>query len=173
MTHKALSDKYFGTIVGAYTNIIRYFGAQAYNRLGRAPRKSSRYCIVLCDSKPDRGHWTALSKYYGIYDHFDPYGAKPDKSLEWVNLKMRQRLNKATPYLTNLLNNKQYIYNNVNHHDRDGNLNTCGSHAVRRLYRLNDDGMDLQTYNNYIKYTKDEFGANCDAIVAESVNKRF
>ncbi|MFM7984704.1 MAG: hypothetical protein ACKPKO_35815, partial [Candidatus Fonsibacter sp.] len=59
--------------------------------------------IVLYEDRPDRGHWTALSKYAVIYEHFDSYGNKPDKSLEWVNMKMRRRLMQATPYLTNLL----------------------------------------------------------------------
>ena len=75
--------------------------------------KDLDYCIILYEDRSDRGHWTALSRYNGKYEHFDSYGNKPDKSLEWVNLKRRRRLNEATPYLTNLLNNKQYIYNNV------------------------------------------------------------
>ncbi|MFM7978916.1 MAG: hypothetical protein ACKPKO_06330, partial [Candidatus Fonsibacter sp.] len=59
-------------------------------------------------------------------------------------------LNEATPYLTNLLKSKQYIYNNVRYQDRDGYVNTCGSHVVHKLYRLKNDGMDLQTYSNYM-----------------------
>ena len=45
--------------------------------------KDIDYCIVLYEDRPNRGHWTALSKYDGIYEHFDSYGNKPDKSLEW------------------------------------------------------------------------------------------
>ncbi|MFM7981106.1 MAG: hypothetical protein ACKPKO_17490 [Candidatus Fonsibacter sp.] len=78
------------------------------------------YCIVLYKNKPDRGHWTALSRYNGICEHVDSYGNKPDKSLEWVNLNMKRRLNEATPYLTDLLHNNNYIYNNVKYQDRDG-----------------------------------------------------
>ncbi|MFM7987659.1 MAG: hypothetical protein ACKPKO_50935, partial [Candidatus Fonsibacter sp.] len=36
--------------------------------------------------------------------------AKPDKTLEWVNMKMRRRLNDSIPYLTNLLKSNIYIY---------------------------------------------------------------
>ncbi|MFM7981555.1 MAG: hypothetical protein ACKPKO_19775, partial [Candidatus Fonsibacter sp.] len=97
----------------------------------------------------------------------------PDKSLEWVNLKMRRMLNEATPYLTNLLHKKNYIYNNVKYQDRVGYVNTCGSHVVHRLYRLKNDGMDLQTYCNYMKSIKDEFGVNYGIIVAEVSNKWF
>ncbi|MFM7988542.1 MAG: hypothetical protein ACKPKO_55440, partial [Candidatus Fonsibacter sp.] len=81
----------------------------------------------------------ALSRYNGIDEHFDPYGNKRDKSLEWVNLNLRRWLNEATQYLTNLLHKKNYIYNNVKYQDRDGYVNTCGSHVTHRLYRLKND----------------------------------
>ena len=100
---KALSDKAIGTILGAYAKIIRYSELRRISDLDELLTKDLDYCIILYECRPDRGHWTALSRYNGIYEHFDSYGNKPDKSLEWVNLKMRRRLNEATPYLTNLL----------------------------------------------------------------------
>ncbi|MFM7978085.1 MAG: hypothetical protein ACKPKO_02110 [Candidatus Fonsibacter sp.] len=48
--------------------------------------------------------------------------------------------------MTDLLQSKDYIYSNIKCQDRDSYVNTCGSHVVHRLYRLTDDGMDLQTY---------------------------
>ncbi|MFM7984372.1 MAG: hypothetical protein ACKPKO_34110 [Candidatus Fonsibacter sp.] len=39
------------------------------------------------------------------------------------------------------------------------------------LYRQNNDGVDLQTYDNYMKYIQDEFGVNYYIIVAEFINK--
>ena len=125
LIHKALSDEDIGTILGTDAKIVRYSELRHIDDLD--------------------GHWTALSRYNGIYEHFDSYGNKPDKSLEWVSLKMRRMLNEATPYLTNLLQKKNYIYNNVKYQDRDGYVNTCGSHVVHRLYRLKNDGMDLQS----------------------------
>ena len=86
---------------------------------------------------------------------------------------MRRRLNEATLYLTNLLKDKQYIYNNVKYQDRDGYVKTCGSHVVHKLYRLKNDGMDLQTYYEFMKSIKDEFAINYDIIVAEFINKWF
>ncbi|MFM7982304.1 MAG: hypothetical protein ACKPKO_23590, partial [Candidatus Fonsibacter sp.] len=46
--------------------------------------------------------------------------------------------------------------------DRDGYVNTCGSHVVHMLYRLKNNGMDLQTYYNNMKNIKDEFGVKSD-----------
>ena len=76
----------------------------------------------------------------------------------------------ASPYLTDILKDKPYICNNVKYQDRDGYVNACGSHVVHRLYRLKNDGMDLQTYNEFMK-SKDEFAINYDIIVAEFINK--
>ena len=43
--------------------------------------KDLDYCIVLYDSKPDRGHWAALSKYNGVNEHFDPMALSPTRRL--------------------------------------------------------------------------------------------
>ena len=130
------------------------------------------YCIILYEDRPDKGHWAALSKYNGVYEHFDSYGNRPGKSLEWVNLKMRRRLNMASPYLTDILKDKPYICNNVKYQDRDGCVNTCGSHVVHRLYRLKNDGMDLHAYYEFMKSIEDEFAINYDIIV-EVISKWF
>ena len=86
---------------------------------------------------------------------------------------MMRMLNEATPYLTHLLYKKNYIYNNVKYQDRDGYVNTCGSHVVHRLYRLKNDGMDLRTYYTCMKNIKDKLGVNYDMIVAECINAWF
>ena len=129
--------------------------------------------LFLYEDRPNRGHWAALSKYTGIYVHFDSYGNRHEQSLEWVNMKTRRRLNEATPYLTNLLKDKQNIYSNVKYQDRDGDANTCGSHVVHKLYRLKNDGMDLHAYYEFMKSIKDEFAINYNIIVAEFINKWF
>ena len=107
LIHKALSDEDIGTILGTDAKIIRYSELRHIDDLDELLTNAIDYCIILYEDRPDRGHWTALSKYDGIYEPFDSYGNKPDKTLEWVNMKMRRRLNQATPYLTNLLKSKQ------------------------------------------------------------------
>ena len=44
---------------------------------------------------------------------------------------------------------------------------------MHRLYRLKNDGMDLQTYYKYMTYIKDEYAVNYDIIVADFINKWF
>ncbi|MFM7987004.1 MAG: hypothetical protein ACKPKO_47590, partial [Candidatus Fonsibacter sp.] len=89
--------------LGANDKIIRYSELRHINDLDELLTNYLDYCTILYEDRPDRGHWTALSRYHGIYEHFDSYGHKPDKSLEWVNMKMRRRLKQVTPYLTDLI----------------------------------------------------------------------
>ena len=173
MSTKALSDDDIGTILGADAKNIRYSELRHIDDLDDRLSTDTGSCIILYENRPDKGHCTALSKYNGIYEHFDSYGNRPDKSLEWVNMKMRRRLNEATPYLTNLPKDKEYIYNNVKYQDRDGYVNTCGSHVVHRLYRLKNDGIGLHAFNEFMKSIKDEFAINYDIIVAEFISKWF
>ncbi|MFM7987031.1 MAG: hypothetical protein ACKPKO_47735, partial [Candidatus Fonsibacter sp.] len=90
LIHKALSDENIGTILGADANIIRYSELRHIIDLDELLTKDLDYCTVLYEYRPDRGDWTALSRYNGIYEHFYSYGNKPDKSLEWVNMNMRK-----------------------------------------------------------------------------------
>ncbi|MFM7987408.1 MAG: hypothetical protein ACKPKO_49660, partial [Candidatus Fonsibacter sp.] len=136
LVHKALNDEDIGKILGTAAQIVQYSELRHIDDLDELLTKGLDYCIVLYEERPDRGHWSALSIYNGIYGHFNSYGNKPDKSLKWFDLNMRRRLNEATPYLTNLLPKRTYIYNIVKYQDRDNYVNTCGSHAVHRLYRL-------------------------------------
>ncbi|MFM7985057.1 MAG: hypothetical protein ACKPKO_37630 [Candidatus Fonsibacter sp.] len=107
LIHKSLNSDDIGTILGTDAKIIRYSELRHIDDLDELLAQDLDYCVVIYENKPDRGHWTALSKYNGIYEHFDSYGNKPDKSLEWAYLRMRQRLNEATPYFTNILQSKQ------------------------------------------------------------------
>ncbi|MFM7987454.1 MAG: hypothetical protein ACKPKO_49895, partial [Candidatus Fonsibacter sp.] len=45
--------------------------------------------------------------------------------------------------------------------------------SCRGCTDLKNDGMDLQTYYNYMKNIKDSIGVNYDIIVAEFINKWF
>ena len=173
LAHKALSDEDIGTILGADSKTFRYSELRHIDNLDDLLTKDMDYCISLYEDRPNNGHWAALSKYNGIYEHFESYRNRPDKSLEWVNMKRRRRLNEATLYLTNILKAKQYIYNNDKHQDHDGYANTCGAHVVRKLYRLKNDGMYLHAYYEFMTSIKDEFAINYDIIVAEFINKWF
>ncbi|MFM7989971.1 MAG: hypothetical protein ACKPKO_62720, partial [Candidatus Fonsibacter sp.] len=100
---KDINNEDIGTILGTDGQIIRYSKLRHIDDLDELLTEDLDYCVTLYEDRPDKGNWTALSKYNGIYEHFDSYGAKPDKSLEWVNLSIKRKMNEATPYLTNIL----------------------------------------------------------------------
>ncbi len=50
----------------------------------------------------------------------------------------------------------KYIYNNVAYQSKDSRVNTGGSHAVHRFYRLQNDNMSLPDYYQFMKSTKDQ-----------------
>jgi hypothetical protein len=66
------------------------------------------YCIILIVEDENKhsieGHWTALLRYNGLFEYFDPYGNGADVDLvHWLDKKTRARLHESKPYLTFLL----------------------------------------------------------------------
>ena len=173
LINKALSDADLQRILGDDAKIIKYSELSHLNDLDELLPKDKDFCVVLYEERVDQGHWTALSKYDGVIEHFDPYGVKPDGELKWLTMRQRQSLNQATPYLSNLLKKEDYIYNNVHYQDPDSFVNTCGSHVAHRLYRLKNDDMTLEQYYDYMKSIKSKFDVGYDIIVAEFINKWF
>ena len=66
------------------------------------------FCIILIFESETKfnieGHRTALLKYDGMYEYFDPYGNDVDVDLmTWMDAKARATLHEGKPYLTYLL----------------------------------------------------------------------
>lgn len=173
LINKALSDADIQRILGSDTKIIKYAELEALHDIDQLLPGEKDFCVILYEDRPNRGHWTALSKYNGLYEHFDSYGVKPDSELKWISAKRNRQLHQDEPYLTHLLEQEEekYIYNNVAYQSKDSRVNTCGSHVVHRLYRLKHDDMSLPDYYKYMKTIKDQSNAGYDVIVAEFVNK--
>ncbi|MFM7985475.1 MAG: hypothetical protein ACKPKO_39790, partial [Candidatus Fonsibacter sp.] len=71
LIHKALSDEDIGTILGTDANIILYSELRHITDLNELLTRDLDYCIILYEDRPDGGRWAALSRYNGIYEHFD------------------------------------------------------------------------------------------------------
>ena len=113
-------------------------------------------------------------KYNGMFEHFDSYGIKPDKELQWINMKKRLMLKQAIPDLSNFLDDERYIYNRIRYQEIDSDVNTCGSHIANRIiYRLKHYNMDLDAYNEFIRELKSDFGITYDTIVAKFIDMWF
>ena len=86
-------------------------------------------------------------------------------------MRQRRMLDQGTPDLSNLLGREHYIYSKTKYQDPDDFVNTCGSHCCHRIYRLKNDGMTLERYDDFMKSTKKQFDIGYDLIVAEFVRK--
>ena len=42
-----------------------------------------------------------------MFEHFDGYGIKPEKELQWINIKKRLMLKQAIPNLSNFLDDER------------------------------------------------------------------
>jgi hypothetical protein len=173
LIHKPLSDDDLRRILGARLKIVKYSYLDTLDDLNQLLPQPLDCCIVLYEQVPNVGHWTALCKYSGLFEHFDSYGGKPDAPLRWVNLKMRYRLNQATPHLSELLERQPSIYNTVKFQSDEHSVNTCGSHVAHRLFRLRNQNMNLQQYQDYMKELKKETQTSYDYLVAACVKSEL
>ena len=173
LIHKPLSDADIQKILGPDAKIIKYSELGDLYDIDQLLPNEKDYCIILYEDRPDRGHWTALLKYDGLYEHFDSYGVKPDSELKWVSPKVREQLGESQPYLTKLLKQEEErtIHNMVHYQSKDSRVNTCGSHVCCRLYRFQNDDFTLSDYHRYMSWVKGQSNATYDVIVAEFVRK--
>ena len=169
LIHRPLSDDDLRHILGSGIKIIKYSQLSEYDDLDTLLPNPVDCCIILYEEKLDSGHWTTLSKYAGLYEHFDSYGVRPDAELNWINLRMRARLDQLTPYLSNLLKGEPYLYSTVHYQSKDHDVNTCGSHVAHRLHCLRSRHMTLAMYHDYMEELKRESHTSYDYIVAEFV----
>ena len=91
--NKALSDEDIQKILGGDAKIIKYYELGHLYDINQLLANYKDYCIILNEDAPNRGHWTALLKYNGLYEHFDSYGVKPDTELKWIGAKRNRMLN--------------------------------------------------------------------------------
>ena len=167
LIHHPLSDDDLRKLLGPKLKIVKYSQLDSLTDLNQLLPNPVDACILLYEQAPNVGHWTALLKYDEIFEHFDSYGGKPDAPLKWTNLRMRFRLNAATPHLSELLRHQHYIYNTVRFQSDEHKVNTCGSHVAHRIYRLIYDRMTLKDYQDYMRELKKDSQRSYDFIVTE------
>ena len=66
-------------------------------------------------------------------------------------MKKRHGLNEYQPYLSNLLNEVDHVYNKIDFQNKDHMIDTCGSRCVMFLWYFKNYGMGLSEYQSHIK----------------------
>ncbi len=77
-----LSDADIQTVLGGDAKITKHAELGNLCDIDRLLPRDKDDCIILYDDRPNLGHWTALSKNNGLYEHFHSYGVKPDSKLK-------------------------------------------------------------------------------------------
>ena len=101
LVNKSLSDADIQRTLGGDAKTIKYSELGHLYDIDQLLTNDKEACIIiLYEDAPNRGHWTALLKYNGLYDHFDSYAVKPDTELKWISAKRNRRLNqeRALPH---------------------------------------------------------------------------
>ena len=79
-----------------------------------------------------------------------------------------EEVERAHP-LSKLLSNESYVYNNTNFQQDDSKLGTCDDHVCAFPYSFKNYDMDLEQYQEYIRYLERLVKQPYDYIVAEFV----
>jgi len=122
-----MSDGDLRRILGADLKIVRYSNLAHANTLEELLPRNPDHLILLFETEPNVGHWTALLRYGNLFEFFDPYGMMPDKELLWIPAQRRKMLNQDEPYLSHLLDKAdRWIYNKTRYEKMNAKVNTCG-----------------------------------------------
>jgi len=164
-----LSDSDLKKILGDDIKIIIHSSLSNVSNLRDILTKDRDCMVILYEQKRLSGHWTCLTREGDIFTFFDPYGIAPDNELKWLNMAQRYKLHEDVPYLSNLLNSEQYVYNKIDFQQNDSRIETCGDHVCSFLYHFLNENMDLKQYQEYMKDLKKRMGQPYDYIVADFI----
>lgn len=118
--------------------------------------------VLLWETKPNYGHWVALTKHDNLVEYFNSYGdlgkggdyGMPDSELHFINKEFSKESGQDKKLLTKYLIDSDYdvSYNDHRFQKLDPEVSTCGRWAALRIL-LKD--IDLATFKElfYGKYS--------------------
>jgi hypothetical protein len=152
------------------TPLITYPELGNYNSLEELLPENKSYVIILYQDSPNKGHWVCVLRYDDKFEYFDSYGNKIDDPLNWVPLGIRKELDQMTPYLSNMLKGKKYVWNNKKFQEENPEVATCGRHCVFRILNNEENNLNLKEYIKVMEEIKKNTKLNYDEIVSEYVD---
>lgn len=167
-----LSDTQILNLVGGQANLIMYPDMHKMKSVDELLEPHGA-CIILYESKPSYGHWTALIKLNrNEIEFFNSYGDDnkihegiPDAMLGYIPKAFRDKSFQNHTYLAKLMVESPYnlSYNQYNF-QKDGEfIKTCGRHVGTRINMKN---LSLDEYKRTLdKYCK-EFNTDYDGAVS-------
>lgn len=153
--------------------ILKYSELKNYSNINQLLPKVGSHVIILFESAPNNGHWTALLRpSKNEIEFFDSYGNDDVKILNWISKDTNNQLGVYEPYLYNLLKKSPYrcVYNKIKYQKDGNNIASCGRHCSFRIKCLLDGNMNIKQYYNFMKAIKNKSGLSYDDIVSGLVD---
>ena len=166
-----LSDDQIRFYLGNECKIYKYSELRQFENIIQLLPKRIDFCIILVESSPNKGHWTALLKYGKVIENFDSYGCSIDNELKFISKGVRKALGEEHLLLTNLLKTQadRVIFNKVKFQKLSNQVATCGRHCIFRILKLLHDKMSLSQYIKYMEREKKIQKKSFDQLVLEFV----
>ncbi len=160
----ALSDQDIRNKLGGRTNIIMYPDLHKYRSIDQILGGENN-AVILYESKPQYGHWTAILKPRGdLLEFFNSYGGYPDTSLSHIDKAFREESNQDFPYLSQLLIDSPYnlSYNEHKLQKHADDVLTCGRHVI---FRIRNSHLPLSDYKRLLDELKKKYHTDYDGVV--------
>ena|ERR1700722_16069459 len=146
------------------TNIVYYPDLHKYKSLDEVFGGQNN-AVILYESKPQYGHWTAILKpNRDEVEFFNSYGTMPDEPLGHISKNFRRQTDQDFPYLSQLLIDSPYSlsYNEYKLQKKADDVSTCGRHVINRIRNRH---LPLKKYIDLLKKQAIEYGTDFDGVV--------
>lgn len=157
--------------------IIRYAEIFEYDKITQLLPKSRDYVVILVEHQLGEGHWQCLLRYGNTIEFFCSYGSYPDEAYEWNSPEQNMEVGAPEPYLTTLLKKAEsvgfnVIYNKIDYQSEGKDVTTCGAYVVFRILTFLKDDMNLNDFQQLMRFIKNKTKKSYDQIVATEIRLR-
>lgn len=165
-----LDDKELRAVIGKHAKIVPYSDLTQYRTIDQLIPEKKGAVVLLYENRPMDGHWVGITKTPTEVSFFDPYGEVIDKQLQYSK-HSQQQVGDGDTSLHNLLaTSKLPVYFNDYKYQRDGGgVNTCGRHVSNFIRYNQEEGLDLEDYNEMMMKTQKETGLPYDELITKMV----
>jgi len=161
--NSALSNQDILNLLNGKCNIVLYPDMHKYKTIEQLLNPYN-CCIILYESKPNYGHWCALTKHNDNIEFMNSYGGLPDCCLKYINKDFRKKSKQLIPYLKKLMFKSPYalFYNEFAFQKKGYDIKTCGRHCVIRC--LCKD-LNIYQYKNLLDELCKMWDTDYDGVV--------
>lgn len=173
---KPLSSLDIKHYLGDNANVLVYDDLLEYDSIMQLLPKKKDFAVILFRTAEDYGHWITLIRNGNNILHYDPYGNRPDRIMEWNSAYMNRSLGQDFPQLSYLLNNAldegfRVTFNETQYQKRsDHSFATCGRWCVSvNLYYLRNKNPTLKGFYDMIMQLCNAYELVPDLVITKII----